>query len=182
MVQKHILISLIAPVAITGILILAAISSADQAFAYSSYHKTYYKGHHAYYKNSEYTKRHGNIPTSNTGNQAQGASNVNTAQGASNVNTAQGASNVNTAQGASNTGNTAQGASNVNTAQGASNTGNTAQGASNVNTAKGASNGKLEVDNIAGLPNLAKSFPNPGPLLGKMTDNQLWGLDFGILK
>jgi hypothetical protein len=172
MVQKHILISLIAPVAITGILILAAISSADQAFAYSSYHKTYYKGHHAYYKNSEYTKRHGNIPTSNTGNQAQGASNVNTAQGASNVNTAQGASNVNTAQGASN----------VNTAKGASNTGNTAQGASNVNTAKGASNGKLEVDNIAGLPNLAKSFPNPGPLLGKMTDNQLWGLDFGILK
>jgi hypothetical protein len=164
---------MIAPVAITGILILAAISSADQAFAYSSYHKTYYKGHHAYYKNGKYTERQGNILTSNTENQAQGATNANTAQGATNANTAQGASNTgNTAQGASNTGNTAQGASNTgNTAQGASNTGNTAQGAGN---------GKLQVSNIAGLsPNFAKSLGQP--LKGKINDNQLWGADFGTL-
>jgi hypothetical protein len=164
MVQKPILISMIAPVAITGILILAAISSANQSFAYSNYHKTYYKGHHAYYKNSKYTERQGNILTSNTENQAQGATNANTATGASNTG--------NTAQGASNTGNTAQGASNTgNTAQGASNTGNTAQGAGN---------GKLQVSNIAGLsPNFAKSLGQP--LKGKINDNQLWGADFGTL-
>jgi hypothetical protein len=144
---------MIAPVTVAGILIMAVLSSTNQSFAYSSYHKTYYKGHHAYYKNSKYTKRQGNILTSNTGNTAQGASNVNTAKGASNVNTAKGASNVNTAKGASNTGNQAQ----------------------------GASNGKLEVDNIAGLPNLAKSLAPP-PLKGKINDNQLWGADFGILR
>jgi hypothetical protein len=144
---------MIAPVAITGILILAAISSANQSFAYSNYHKTYYKGHHAYYKNSKYTERQGNILTSNTENQAQGATNANTAQGATNANTATGASNTG------------------NTAQGASNTGNTAQGASN---------GKLQVSNIAGLsPNFAKSLGQP--LKGKINDNQLWGADFGTL-
>jgi len=166
MVQKHILISMIAPVAITGILILAAISSADQAFAYSSYHKTYYKGHHAYYKNSKYTKRQGNIPTSNTGNQAQGVSttgNGATSQQSSNTgNAAQGARTTGeggpsrivvgesdgtvvldtTKQGQTTGSNAAQGgpqSSNVNTAQGATNA-NTAQGATNVNTAQGATN------------------------------------------
>jgi hypothetical protein len=80
-------------------------------------------------------------------------------------------------QGVSNTGNKAQGASNTgNTAQGASN-GNQAQGATNANTAQGASNGKLEVSNLA---NFSKSFP--GPLLGKINDNQLWGANFGILR
>jgi hypothetical protein len=52
--------------------------------------------------------------------------------------------------------------------QGVSNTGNKAQGASN---------GKLEVSNLA---NFSKSFP--GPLLGKINDNQLWGANFGILR
>jgi hypothetical protein len=158
---------MIVPVAITGILILAAISSADQAFAYSSYHKTYYKGHHAYYKNSEYTKRHGNIPTSNTGNQAQGVSttgNGATSQQSSNTgNAAQGASTTGeggpsrivvgesdgtvvldtTKQGQTTGSNAAQGApqsSNGNAAKTAENTGNQAQGASNVNTAQGAKN------------------------------------------
>jgi hypothetical protein len=192
MVQKHILISMIAPVAITGILILAAISSADQAFAYSSYHKTYYKGHHTYYKNSEYTKRHGNIPTSNTGNIAQGVSttgNGATSQQSSNTgNAAQGASTTGeggpsrivvgesdgtvvldtTKQGQTTGSNAAQGgpqSSNGNAAQGAKNTGNQAQGASN---------GKLVVSNLA---NFSKSFP--GPQLGKINDNQLWGANFG---
>jgi hypothetical protein len=183
---------MIVPVAITGILILAAISSADQAFAYSSYHKTYYKGHHTYYKNSEYTKRHGNIPTSNTGNIAQGVSttgNGATSQQSSNTgNAAQGARTTGeggpsrivvgesdgtvvldtTKQGQTTGSNAAQGgpqSSNGNAAQGAKNTGNQAQGASN---------GKLVVSNLA---NFSKSFP--GPQLGKINDNQLWGANFG---
>jgi hypothetical protein len=61
--------------------------------------------------------------------------------------------------------------------QGVSNTGNQAQGASNGNQAQGASNGKLEVSNLA---TFSKSFP--GPLLGKINDNQLWGANFGILR
>ncbi|MGB8933820.1 MAG: hypothetical protein WCC17_01780 [Candidatus Nitrosopolaris sp.] len=86
MVHKQIVISMIAPVTVVGILmlaILAAISSTNQAFAYSSYHKAYYKGHHGYYKSSKYTKREGNIRSSEsvtTGNAAQGTSNTGTIQ------------------------------------------------------------------------------------------------------
>jgi hypothetical protein len=144
MVQKHIVISMIAPVTVVGILmlaILAAISSTNQAFAYSNYHKAYYKGHHGYYKSSKYTKREGNLRGSesvSTGNAAQGTSNTgNAAQGTSNTgNAAQGTSNTgNAAQGTSNTGNAAQGTSNTgNAAQGTSNTGNAAQGTSNTAT------------------------------------------------
>jgi hypothetical protein len=152
MIQKHIVISMIAPVTVAGILmlaILAAISSTNQAFAYSSYHKAYYKGHHGYYKSSKYTKRERNIRGSEsvtTGNEAQGTSNTgNEAQGTSNTgNEAQGTSNTgNEAQGTSNTGNEAQGTSNTgNEAQGTSNTGNEAQGTSNTgNEAQGTSNG-----------------------------------------
>ncbi|MGA9154331.1 MAG: hypothetical protein WBZ36_27425 [Candidatus Nitrosopolaris sp.] len=46
MIQKHIVISMIAPVTVVEILMLAmlaAISPTNQAFAYSSYHK----GHHS---------------------------------------------------------------------------------------------------------------------------------------
>ena len=91
MVQKHIVISMIAPVTVAGILImaiLAAISSTNQTFAYSSYHKAYYKGHHGYYKSSKYTKREGNIRASKsvtTANAAQGASNTGNEQGVSNT-------------------------------------------------------------------------------------------------
>ena len=73
---------MIAPVTVAGILImaiLAAISTTNQAFAYSSYHKAYYKGHHGYYKSSKYTKTQGNIRASKsvtTANAAQGASNT----------------------------------------------------------------------------------------------------------
>jgi hypothetical protein len=80
MVQKHIARSVIAPIVVASILmlaILAAVSSADHAFAYSSYKS--YKG---YYKSSKYA-RHGNVRASNTrtaesstGNVAQGASNT----------------------------------------------------------------------------------------------------------
>jgi hypothetical protein len=82
MIQKYIVISMIAPVTVVGILmlaILAAISSTNQTFGYSSYHKAYYKGHHGYYKSSKYTKREGNIRGSEsvtTGNEAQGISNT----------------------------------------------------------------------------------------------------------
>ena len=107
---------MIAPVTVVGILmlaILAAISSTNQAFAYSSYHKAYYKGHHGYYKSSKYTKREGNIRSSEsvtTGNEAQGTSNTgNEAQGTSNTG--------NAAQESSNTGNGAQGTSNTATIQ-----------------------------------------------------------------
>jgi hypothetical protein len=177
---------MIAPVTVAGILImavLASMSSTNQAFAYSSYHKTYYKGHHAYYKNSEYTKRQGNIPTSNTGNQAQGVST--TREGGPSrivVGESDGTVGLDTTKQGQTTGSSAaQGgpqSSNGNAAQGATNV-KTAKGASNANTAQGASNGKLVVSNLA---NFSKSFPNPGPLLGKMTDNQLWGANFGILK
>jgi hypothetical protein len=71
---------------------MAAIPT-NQAFAYSSYHKAYYKGHHGYYKSSKYTKREGNIRGSEsvtTGNAAQGTSNTgNAAQGTSNTATIQ---------------------------------------------------------------------------------------------
>ena len=76
MLQKHIVISMIAPVTVAGILIMAIL--ANQAFAYSSSNYSYksYKGHGNNYKTSKYTKH---------GNTAQGASNGNTAQGASNT-------------------------------------------------------------------------------------------------
>ena len=111
MIQKDIVISMIAPLTVAGILmlaILAAISSTNQAFAYSSYHKAYYKGHHGYYKSNKYTKRERNIRGSEsvtTGNEAQGTSNTG-----------------NEAQGTSNTGNEAQGTSNGATSQKSSNT------------------------------------------------------------
>jgi hypothetical protein len=74
-------IAMVTPVAVAGILILAVLAtilSTNQAFAYSSYYKGYYKGHHGYYKSYKYT-RHGNIRASKsvtTGNAAQGASNT----------------------------------------------------------------------------------------------------------
>ena len=74
---------MIAPVTVVGILmlaILAAISSTNQAFAYSSDHKAYYKGHHkAYYKSSKYTKREASNSVT-AGNAAQGTSNTATIQ------------------------------------------------------------------------------------------------------
>ena len=72
MIQKHNVISMIAPITVVGILIMAIL--ANQALAYSSY-----KGHHGYYKTSKYT-RHGNVRASNTGNEAQGTSNTGTIQ------------------------------------------------------------------------------------------------------
>ena len=82
MIQKHNVISMIAPITVVGILIMAIL--ANQALAYSSY-----KGHHGYYKTSKYT-RHGNVRASNTGNEAQGTSNTGTTpQGASNTGTIQ---------------------------------------------------------------------------------------------
>jgi uncharacterized protein YkwD len=84
MVQKHIIRSVIAPVVVAGILIMAILAgiSSNQAFAYNSY-----KGHHGYYKSSKYG-RHGNIgatKTVTTGNEAQQSSNSgNEAQQSSN--------------------------------------------------------------------------------------------------
>jgi hypothetical protein len=104
MVQKHIVISMIAPVTVAGILImaiLAAISSTNQTFAYSSY-KSYKYGHHGSYKSYKYTKRQGNIRASKS------VTTANAAQGGSNGNAAQGGSNGNAAQGGSNTANTQQ--------------------------------------------------------------------------
>jgi hypothetical protein len=83
MVQKHIAGSVIAPIVVASILmlsILAAVSSANHVFAYSSY-----KSYKSYYKSSKYTK-HGNVRASNTRTAEQGASNTgNAAQGASNL-------------------------------------------------------------------------------------------------
>ena len=128
MVQKHIVISMITPVAIAGILIMVIL--ANQAFAYyrssSSSVKCKIYGGQTYCKSKH---RHGNFGASNTGNLPQGASNTgNAAQESSNGNRA-------TPQGASNTATTPQGASNTaTTPQGASNTATTPQGASNTAT------------------------------------------------
>ncbi|MFY9872223.1 MAG: hypothetical protein WAK17_21135 [Candidatus Nitrosopolaris sp.] len=110
MVQKHIVISMITPVAIAGILIMVIL--ANQAFAYyrssSSSVKCKIYGGQTYCKSKH---RHGNFGASNTGNLPQGASNTgNAAQESSNGNRA-------TPQGASNTATTPQGASNTATIQ-----------------------------------------------------------------
>ncbi|MGA9149765.1 MAG: hypothetical protein WBZ36_04230 [Candidatus Nitrosopolaris sp.] len=119
---------------------------------------------HGYYKSSKYTKREGNIRSSEsatTGNAAQGTSNTATIEVKCTtgyiwypsggfrhcalgtvVNAPEGSTSThpglktgNAAQGTSNTGNAAQGTSNTgNAAQGTSNTGNAAQGTSNTAT------------------------------------------------
>lgn len=60
MIQKYIVRSVIAPVVVAGILIIAILAgiSFNQALAYSNYKS--YKGHHGYYKSSKYT-RHENL-------------------------------------------------------------------------------------------------------------------------
>jgi hypothetical protein len=41
---------------------------------------------------------------------------------------------------------------------------------------------QLQVDNITGFSNASPPFFIPGPELGTVNVNQLWGADFGILK
>ncbi|MGA9151854.1 MAG: hypothetical protein WBZ36_14850 [Candidatus Nitrosopolaris sp.] len=109
MVQKHIVISMIAPAAVAGILIMAIL--ANQAFASSysynykfrghndgTFYKTSYKCHGHYCKISKST-RNGNVGASNsvtTANAAQEAGTTGNAaeKGASNGNAAQEANNA----------------------------------------------------------------------------------------
>lgn len=84
MIQKYIVRSVIAPVVVAGILIIAILAgiSFNQALAYSNYKS--YKGHHGYYKSSKYT-RHENLQATKTVTTGNGGNNENAAQGSSNT-------------------------------------------------------------------------------------------------
>ncbi|MGA9151853.1 MAG: CAP domain-containing protein [Candidatus Nitrosopolaris sp.] len=144
MVQEKIIRSMIAPVVVAGILILAVLtaipSNALMTHSSSEYEKCVKSSNNCFLQNNESSNTGNSQESSNTGNAAtsQESSNTGNAQESSNTGNAQESSNTGTCnkifcenppqkQESSNTGSSQQESSNTgNAAQGASNTENTA--------------------------------------------------------